>query len=90
VLPNEHYDPQFGHRRYEHYLEVNIAAEKLGFDGVLTNEHHQTAYGGMPNPNIAATWIAAHTERIRIGVMGNILNTHANPLRVAEDIASST
>ena len=87
VLPNSHYDPQLGHQRYEHYLEVNIAAEKFGFDGVLTNEHHQTAYGTMPNPNIAATWVAAHTERIRIGVMGNILNTHQNPLRVAEDIA---
>jgi alkanesulfonate monooxygenase SsuD/methylene tetrahydromethanopterin reductase-like flavin-dependent oxidoreductase (luciferase family) len=87
VLPNSHYDPQFGHKCYQHYLEVNIAAEKLGFDGILTNEHHQTAYGGMPNPNIAATWVAAHTERIKIGVMGNILNTHQNPLRVAEDIA---
>ena len=87
VLPNKHYDPEFGHRRYEHYLEVNVAAERLGFDGVLTNEHHQTAYGGMPNPNLPAAWVAARTERIRIGVMGNILTAHANPLRVSEDIA---
>jgi alkanesulfonate monooxygenase SsuD/methylene tetrahydromethanopterin reductase-like flavin-dependent oxidoreductase (luciferase family) len=87
VLPNEHYDPQAGHRAYRHYLDINVAAEEYGFDGVLTNEHHQTAYGLMPNPNIAASWVAARTSRIRIGVMGNILNTHRNPLRVAEDIA---
>lgn len=87
VLPNSHYDPRVGHKLYQQYLETNIAAEKLGFDGVLTNEHHQTAYGTMPNPNLAAAWVAAHTERIKIGVMGNILNAHANPLRVAEDIA---
>ena len=53
--------PAVRHKAYEHYLEINITAEKLGFDGVLTNEHHQTAYGNMPNPNIAATWVAAHT-----------------------------
>jgi alkanesulfonate monooxygenase SsuD/methylene tetrahydromethanopterin reductase-like flavin-dependent oxidoreductase (luciferase family) len=87
VLSNKHYDPVFGHERYEHYLEMQIAAEKYGFDGVLTNEHHQTAYGTMPNPNLPAAWVAAHTDRIRIGVMGNIINAHANPLRVAEDIA---
>jgi alkanesulfonate monooxygenase SsuD/methylene tetrahydromethanopterin reductase-like flavin-dependent oxidoreductase (luciferase family) len=87
VLSNRHYDPQLGHQRYEHYLEMNVAAERLGFDGVLTNEHHQTAYGGMPNPNLAAAWTAAQTQRIRIGVMGNILTAHANPLRVAEDVA---
>jgi len=87
VLSNQHYDPRIGHRLYQHYLETNVLAERLGFDGVLTNEHHQTAYGTMPNPNLPAAWVAAQTERIRIGVMGNVLNTHLNPLRVAEDIA---
>jgi alkanesulfonate monooxygenase SsuD/methylene tetrahydromethanopterin reductase-like flavin-dependent oxidoreductase (luciferase family) len=87
VLPNSNYDPQFGHRLYQDYLEINIAAEKFGFDGILTNEHHQTAYGNMPNPNLPAAWVAAHTSRIRIGVMGNILNAHSSPLRTAEDIA---
>ena len=35
VLPNSYYDPQIGHSLYEEYLEINIAAEKLGFDGIL-------------------------------------------------------
>jgi alkanesulfonate monooxygenase SsuD/methylene tetrahydromethanopterin reductase-like flavin-dependent oxidoreductase (luciferase family) len=87
VLPNAHYDPHFGHKLYEDYLEINIAAEKFGFDGILTNEHHQSAYGNMPNPNLPAAWVAAHTQRIPVGVMGNILTTHLTPLRVAEDIA---
>ena len=32
----------------------NILTERLGYDGVLVNEHHQTAYGTMPSPNIMA------------------------------------
>jgi len=87
VLSNKHYDPQFGHKLYEDYLEINIAAEKFGFDGILTNEHHQTAYGNMPNPNLPAAWVCAHTSKIRVGVMGNILNAHSTPLRTAEDVA---
>ncbi len=87
VLSNKHYDPQIGHKLYQDYLEINIAAERFGFDGILTNEHHQTAYGNMPNPNLPAVWVAAHTQRIRIGVMGNILNAHSSPLRTAEDVA---
>ena len=44
-LPNTLYDPKVGHRLYNEYLELNVLTEKLGYDGVLVNEHHQTAYG---------------------------------------------
>ena len=72
-LPNSYYDPKVGHRLYNEYLELNTLTERLGYDGVLVNEHHQTAYGTMPSPNIMASYLVAKTDRIRIGVIGNAL-----------------
>lgn len=86
-LPNSHYDPKIGHRLYNEYLEQLVAGEKHGFDGVCVNEHHQNAYGTMPAPNIMASWIASRTDRIPIGIIGNALPLHKNPVRVAEEIA---
>ena len=34
-----------------------------------------------------AAYLVARTERIPIGIIGNALPLHANPLRVAEEIA---
>jgi alkanesulfonate monooxygenase SsuD/methylene tetrahydromethanopterin reductase-like flavin-dependent oxidoreductase (luciferase family) len=87
TLPNSLYDPKVGHRLYNEYLEQSIAAERFGFDGTIVNEHHQNAYGTMPSPNIMASYIAARTERIPIGIIGNALPLHANPVRVAEEVA---
>ena len=87
TLSNSHYDPEVGHRLYNDYLEELIAAEKLGYDGVCVNEHHQNAYGTMPSPDLMAAYIAAKTERIPIGIIGNALPLQGNPLRVAEEIA---
>ena len=86
-LSNSYYDPQTGYRLYQDYLDLMVTAEKLGYDGILVNEHHQTAYGTMPAPNLMAAWLAARTERIRIGIIGNALPLHGNPLRVAEEVA---
>lgn len=87
TLSNSHYDPVVGYRLYQEYLEQMVYAELLGYDGVLVNEHHQTAYAVQPAPNLWAAWLAARTSRIRIGVIGNALPLHRNPLRVAEEIA---
>jgi alkanesulfonate monooxygenase SsuD/methylene tetrahydromethanopterin reductase-like flavin-dependent oxidoreductase (luciferase family) len=86
-LPNSHYDPQVGHRLYNEYLDHSVLAEKLGYDGTCVNEHHQNAYGTMPDPNIMASHIIARTSRIRVGIIGNALPLHANPVRVAESVA---
>jgi alkanesulfonate monooxygenase SsuD/methylene tetrahydromethanopterin reductase-like flavin-dependent oxidoreductase (luciferase family) len=87
TLSNSHYDPRVGHDLYRRYLEEAVLAEKLGFDGTCVNEHHQNAYGTMPDPNVMASHIVARTERIRVGIIGNALPLHANPLRVAESVA---
>ena len=87
TLPNSCYDPEEGHRLYGEYLDQIVAAERLGYDGVCVEEHHQTAYGTLPAPNLAAAAIAARTERIPIAVVGNSLPLEANPLRAAEELA---
>jgi alkanesulfonate monooxygenase SsuD/methylene tetrahydromethanopterin reductase-like flavin-dependent oxidoreductase (luciferase family) len=87
TLSNSFYDPRIGHRVYNEYLEQLVAAEKFGYDGIIVNEHHQNAYGTMPAPNLWAAFLAARTQRIKIGIVGNALPLHANPVRVAEEIA---
>src|SRR3954453_18516301 len=86
-FPNAQFDPRAGHELYNRYLDELEMAERLGYDGVCVNEHHQNAYGTMPAPDLVAAWIAARTERIPIGIIGNALPLHANPLRVAEEVA---
>ena len=87
TLPNSSYDPAVGRRLYGDYLEQLVLAERLGYDGVVVEEHHQSAYGTMPAPNLMAAAAVARTERIRVAVVGNSLPLQANPLRAAEEIA---
>ena len=54
TLPNSIYDPIKGHALYNRYLDEMERADKLGWDSVIVNEHHQNAYGTMPSPNIMA------------------------------------
>ena len=84
TLPNARYDAEEGRRLYAEYLDQLVAAEALGYDGVCLEEHHQTAYGTMPAPNLMAAAVAARTERIPIAVVGNSLPLQGNPLRAAE------
>ena len=87
TFPNRFFDRDTGHRLYHRYLDELEHAERLGFDGIAVNEHHQTAYGLMPSPNIMAAALARRTERARIMVLGNAIGIRGNPLRVAEEIA---
>jgi alkanesulfonate monooxygenase SsuD/methylene tetrahydromethanopterin reductase-like flavin-dependent oxidoreductase (luciferase family) len=87
TLPNSYYDPKKGHRLYNRYLDELEYADKLGFDGVGVNEHHQTAYGLMPTPGVIAGALARRTERVKIAVLGRALPLLNNPLTVAEEFA---
>lgn len=86
-LPNSLFDPEAGHSLYNQYIDELVQAEKWGWDGVCVNEHHQTAYGIMPSPNIIAAMLVQRTTKCEIGIIGNALPLHTNPLRVAEEIA---
>jgi alkanesulfonate monooxygenase SsuD/methylene tetrahydromethanopterin reductase-like flavin-dependent oxidoreductase (luciferase family) len=87
TFPNKNFDPKLGGQLYQRYLDELEYADKLGFDGVAVNEHHQTAYGLMPSPNLMAAVLARRTERAKIMVLGNAIGIRGNPLRVAEEIA---
>jgi alkanesulfonate monooxygenase SsuD/methylene tetrahydromethanopterin reductase-like flavin-dependent oxidoreductase (luciferase family) len=87
TLPNSIYDPVKGHRLYNRYFDEMERADKLGWDSVIVNEHHQNAYGTMPSPNIMAAVLTQRIKRAKIGIVGNALPLHDDPLRVAEEIA---
>lgn len=84
---NGEFDPTKGHALYNRYLDELEYADALGFDGVCVNEHHQTAYGLMPAPNIIAAMLARRIKRAKIAILGNALPLRDHPLRVAEEVA---
>lgn len=86
-FPRKFFDRALGNRLYHRYLDELEYAERLGFDGIAVNEHHQSAYGLMPSPNIMAAALARRTERAQVMVLGNAIGVRGNPLRVAEEIA---
>jgi alkanesulfonate monooxygenase SsuD/methylene tetrahydromethanopterin reductase-like flavin-dependent oxidoreductase (luciferase family) len=87
TIPNRYFDPRQGHEAYHRYLDELEYADRLGFDGIACNEHHQTAYGIMPSPNIIAAALARRTSQAQIMVLGNAIGIRDHPLRVAEEIA---
>jgi alkanesulfonate monooxygenase SsuD/methylene tetrahydromethanopterin reductase-like flavin-dependent oxidoreductase (luciferase family) len=86
-LSNSNYDPVKGQDLYREYLNTLAYADELGFDGVCVNEHHQTAYGLMPSPNLIAGALTQRTKRCKIAVIGNALPMYHPPQRVAEEFA---
>ena len=87
TYPNGQFDPQVGVEVYNRYLDELEYADELGYDGICVNEHHQSAYGMMPAPNIMAAALARRTKNAKVMVLGNAIGLHQYPLRVAEEIA---
>ncbi|MDB5915741.1 MAG: flavin-dependent alkanal monooxygenase [Ramlibacter sp.] len=87
VLPNTFYDPVKGADEYESYIDLLAASEDLGFDGACVNEHHQTAYGLMPAPNLIASALIQRTRKMKIAVLGRALPLVNNPINIAEEFA---
>jgi alkanesulfonate monooxygenase SsuD/methylene tetrahydromethanopterin reductase-like flavin-dependent oxidoreductase (luciferase family) len=86
-VPSSYFDPQKGAANYKEHLDEMAYCEELGFDGVVFNEHHYSAYGTMPSPNLIAAALSQKTKTIKIGVLGNILPLRNHPVRVAEEYA---
>jgi alkanesulfonate monooxygenase SsuD/methylene tetrahydromethanopterin reductase-like flavin-dependent oxidoreductase (luciferase family) len=87
TFPNGYFDPALGVELYHRYLDELEYADQLGFDGIAINEHHQSAYGLMPSPNIMAAALARRTSNAKLMVLGNAIGIRDDPLRVAEEIA---
>jgi alkanesulfonate monooxygenase SsuD/methylene tetrahydromethanopterin reductase-like flavin-dependent oxidoreductase (luciferase family) len=86
-IPSTYFDPSTGARNYREHIDEMAYCEELGFDGVVFNEHHYSAYGTMPSPNLIAAALSQRTQRMKIGVLGNILPLRQHPVRVAEEYA---
>lgn len=87
TFSNSHYDPIKGAELYNNYLDQLEAADDLGFDGVVMNEHHQTAYGLMPTPGVLAGALSRRIKKGKIAILGRALPLVNNPLTVAEEFA---
>ena len=85
-FPNKFYDPKRGVELYQRYLTELITAEKVGFDAVVVNEHHNTAYSMMAAPNLIAAAIIPQTKKAKICVWGTPPNLEY-PNRLAEEYA---
>lgn len=86
-VPNSYFDPLVGFHNYQQHLDEMEYCEHLGFEGVVFNEHHYSAYGTMPSPNLIAAALSRKSSRMKIGVLGNILPLRNHPVRVAEEYA---
>ena len=81
--------PEFERQQMQNCVEQAVLAEQMGFDRVWAVEHHCLRwYAHMSAPEIFLTWVAAKTERIRIG-HGVVCMPfgYNHPLRAAERIA---
>jgi alkanesulfonate monooxygenase SsuD/methylene tetrahydromethanopterin reductase-like flavin-dependent oxidoreductase (luciferase family) len=84
-FPNTNYDPKTGHELYERYLAEMVLADKLGYDGLVLNEHHNTQYSMNPAPNLTAAALIPQTKSW-ISVFGTPPNL-GYPNRLAEEYA---
>ncbi|MDB5532784.1 MAG: flavin-dependent alkanal monooxygenase, partial [Hyphomicrobiales bacterium] len=88
-LPSGFYDPKLGAKLYHEYIDQLVYAADCGFDGISVNEHHQTAYGLMPAPNLIASALIERTRGrdTKIAVIGRALPIAGNPITIAEEFA---
>jgi alkanesulfonate monooxygenase SsuD/methylene tetrahydromethanopterin reductase-like flavin-dependent oxidoreductase (luciferase family) len=85
-IPNRRFDPRMGHKLYREYIDELVLADKLGYDGLVVNEHHATFYSLMPSCSVIAGALAMLTQRAKICVFGTpIALTY--PHRLAEEYA---
>lgn len=76
------------HKLMGEWHDVIRAADRLGFWGVSSIEHHfhSEGYEVGPNPGLLNAYWAAITENVRVGQLGYTMSAQ-NPIRVAEDVA---
>ena len=85
-FPNTHFDPEKAHILYNNYHEQYALADEVGFDGIMSNEHHSAYWCMKPSVNVDAAVIAKVTKRCKIAMLGNVIAVN-DPVKMAEEIA---
>ena len=85
-FPNKFYDPKKGHELYKRYIGELVLADQLGYDGLVVNEHHSTAYSMMPACSLIAAALINQTKQAKICCFGTPINLEM-PSRLAEEYA---
>ncbi len=83
---NKFYDPEKGHALYHRYIDELVLADRLGFDALVVNEHHNTAYSMMPACSLIAAALIRETKNAKICCFGTPINLEY-PNRLAEEYA---
>jgi alkanesulfonate monooxygenase SsuD/methylene tetrahydromethanopterin reductase-like flavin-dependent oxidoreductase (luciferase family) len=68
-------------------VDEAIEADRLGMHSAWIGEHHFSTLGVLSCPDLALSYIAARTQRIRLAPAVTVLPLH-HPIRVAEQWAS--
>jgi alkanesulfonate monooxygenase SsuD/methylene tetrahydromethanopterin reductase-like flavin-dependent oxidoreductase (luciferase family) len=71
---------------YDSALEQMLAAEPLGYHSIWFAEHHFNDYGLCPAPPVLASFVAARTSTVRLGMGVSLLPLH-HPVDLAEQLA---
>src|SRR2546428_11878896 len=81
------FDPALGRTVYDEHFRQMELYEECGYDAICINEHHAKPYGLTPSANLVAAELTQRTKNIKIGIFGNLPALHANPVRLAEEVA---
>jgi alkanesulfonate monooxygenase SsuD/methylene tetrahydromethanopterin reductase-like flavin-dependent oxidoreductase (luciferase family) len=88
VTPPAHLaDPLKAGEMYRMFIRLMQLADRVGFDGLTVNEHHQTPLAMTPSPNLLAASLATTTQNAAITIVGNSLALYNPPTRIAEEYA---
>jgi alkanesulfonate monooxygenase SsuD/methylene tetrahydromethanopterin reductase-like flavin-dependent oxidoreductase (luciferase family) len=74
-------------KAYDDKVEQVLAAEKWGFYSSWLAEHHFTRYGAISSLPQFLTYLAAKTDKIRLGTAVSVLPVH-DPILLAEQFAT--
>ena len=85
-FPNTNFDPERAHVLYQNYHEQYAWADEVGFDGIMSNEHHSSYWCMKPSVNVDAAVIAKVTKKAKIAMLGNVIALN-DPVKMAEEIA---
>ncbi|PYE48275.1 LLM class flavin-dependent oxidoreductase [Paenibacillus barcinonensis] len=69
---------------FRHTIELARRAEQLGFYRFWVSEHHDGQHVAGSSPEVLISHLLAHTERIRLG-SGGVMLQHYSPYKVAEN-----